>query len=290
MKKVAIVSCDKWIDKLEEDKNLLKELSNLNIEAKIVSWQKELEKYDMLILRSVWGYQNEYEKFVDWLELLKTKKISILNDVDMIENNIKKNIQFDILKKNNIDYIDTQFVENINNIELSDNQPYVIKPSISGSGENTYIVNCSNEVIPNKIDKKEILNTYKAILENKDCQLMIQPYIKEINNGEYSCIFVDGTLTHTMLRFPNIFHEKKRPYLIKDVPEQIISMAKKVESIEDFNGYLYMRVDMVMVDNQALVMEVELADPDLLTKYITDSYVKENVIKTLAKSIERRIR
>ena len=37
-------------------------------------------------------------------------------------------------------------------------------------------------------------------------------------------------------------------------------------------------------------MEVELTDPDLLTKYIDDSNVKSNVIKTFAKKIERRVR
>ena len=40
MKKVGIVSCDKWIDKLEEDNNLKNALINLGIDAKIISWQQ----------------------------------------------------------------------------------------------------------------------------------------------------------------------------------------------------------------------------------------------------------
>ena len=47
---------------------------------------------------------------------------------------------------------------------------------------------------------------------------------------------------------------------------------------------------MVLVNGKAKIMEVELADPDLLTKYIDDSNVKSNVIKTLAKKIERIVR
>ena len=93
-----------------------------------------------------------------------------------------------------------------------------------------------------------------------------------------------------MLRFPNIFHEKRRPYLVNDVPDSIIELAKVVEKIKDFNNYLYMRVDMVLVNDNAKIMEVELTDPDLLTKYIDDSIVKSNVIKTFAKKIERRVR
>ena len=175
---------------------------------------------------------------------------------------------------------------------MLDDKSNVFKPTISGSGENTYLVtNFSDKSIPNTIQKEDIVKVYNKILDdNSDCKIMLQPFISEINKGEYSCIFIDGKLTHTMLRFPNIFHEKRRPYLVNDVPDSIIELAKVVEKIKDFNNYLYMRVDMVLVNDNAKIMEVELADPDLLTKYIDDSNVKSDVIKTFAKKIERRIR
>lgn len=298
MKKVGIVSCDKWIDKLEEDNNLKSALLNLGIDAKIISWQQPLEEtYDLLVLKSVWGYQNYYKEFKKWLLYIKNNNIPLVNDVDMVLNNIMKDIQFDILRKNNVDFIDTIFLDqcelfNKDIFDMLDDKPYVFKPTISGSGENTYLVtNSSNIFIPNTIQKEDIVKIYKKMLDdNSDCKIMIQPFVSDINNGEYSCIFIDGKLTHTMLRFPNIFHEKRRPYLVNDVPDSILELAKVVERIKDFNNYLYMRVDMVLVNGKAKIMEVELADPDLLTKYIDDSNVKSNVIKTFAKKIERRVR
>ena len=298
MKKVAIVSCNKWIDKLEEDRNLKKELIKLGIGAKIISWQQPLEdQYDLLILKSVWGYQNYYNEFKKWLLDIKKNNITLVNNVDIIFDNIMKDIQFDILLKNNIEFINTFFLQqsdfyNKNILDILDDKLYVIKPTISGSGENTYLINNnSNIYIPNTIKKENILKIYKMILDNnEDCKIMIQPFISEINNGEYSCIFIDGKLTHTMLRFPNIFHKKKRPYLITEVPKSIINLAKNVEKIPEFNDYLYMRVDMVLVDGKAKIMEVELADPDFLTKYIDNQNVKSDVIKTFAKRIERRVR
>lgn len=175
--------------------------------------------------------------------------------------------------------------------ELLNGQPSVVKPTISGSGENTYLTNYQmNNNIPNMISSSDILMTFEPLLKkNLDCGIMFQPYISEINEGEYSCIFIDGELTHTMLRFPAIFHEKKRPYLISDVPKKILKLANKVQNIPEFSNYLYMRVDMVLVDNEAKIMEVELAEPDLLTKYIDDSQKQTEVIKTLAKKIEGRI-
>ena len=51
-----------------------------------------------------------------------------------------------------------------------------------------------------------------------------------------------------------------------------------------------MRVDMVIVNGKAKIMEVELTDPDFLTKYIDNSNVKLDIIKTFAKRIEGRVR
>ena len=298
MKKVGIVSCDKWIDKLEEDNNLKNALINLGIDAKIISWQQPLEeKYDLLVLKSVWGYQSYYKEFKNWLLYVRNNNIPLVNSVDMILNNIMKDIQFNILRKNNVDFIDTIFLDqsdllNRNMFEMLDDKSYVFKPTISGSGDNTYLVTNSNDkFVPNTIKKEDAVIIYNKILDdNSDCKIMIQPFISEINNGEYSCIFIDGKLTHTMLRFPNIFHEKKKPYLVNNVPDNIIRLARVVERINEFNDYLYMRVDMVLVSGKAKIMEVELADPDLLTKYIDDVNVKSNAIKIFAKKIERRVR
>ena len=111
MKKVAIVSCDKWINRLEEDNNLKNALINLGIDTSIISWQQPLcEDYDLLILKSVWGYQNFYNEFKEWLIYIKSNNIPLVNDVDMILNNIMKDRQFDILRRNNIDFIDTIFL------------------------------------------------------------------------------------------------------------------------------------------------------------------------------------
>ena len=100
MKKIGIVSCDMWIDKLEEDNNLKNALINLGIDAKITPWQQPLEEvYDLLVLISVWGYQNFYKEFKKWLLYVKNNNIPLVNGVDMVINNIMKDIQFNILEK-----------------------------------------------------------------------------------------------------------------------------------------------------------------------------------------------
>ena len=63
------------------------------------------------------------------------------------------------------------------------NKMYVIKPTISGSGDNTYLVNPSTDMdIPNTVKIEEVIGIYRPMLEsNNDCRIMIQPFISEIN-------------------------------------------------------------------------------------------------------------
>lgn len=300
MYKIGIVSCDKWINKIVEDNLLKNELINRGMDADIISWQQPLKSdYDILILRSVWGYQNEYEQFKKWLMSLKKENVKIVNDVDLIVNNIDKYKQFQILKNNNVSVVNTVFLEEIqrnemtlDNISEIDSDLCVIKPSISGSGDNTYVFSKRNSLIeiPNSINTKEIYEKMHHLLEiNNDCKIMVQPFVPEINNGEYSCIFIEGSLSHTMLRFPNIFHEKRKTYLVNNPPIEILNLAYAVEKISEFSGYLYMRVDIIIQDNVQKIMEVELAEPDLLTKYVDDDIIQKQIIKSLSTGIERRI-
>lgn len=301
MKKIGIVSCDNWIGKIKEDINLCNMLKLMGVDAKIISWQQPLtEDFDSLILRSVWGYQDDYLNFKKWLLNIKKRGINLFNNPDIILANILKDKQFEILQKNNIPCIKTQYLDSFSFcydnlrqiVKTSFNSCItVIKPTISGSGNNTFVINPTEEHIDltNIITVSEAIEIFGNLLnENPKCKVMLQPYMPEINLGEYSCVFIDGILTHTMMRFPNVFHGKKRTCLVSDVPLEILNLAQTIEKITSFQGYLYMRVDMILSNGNAKIMEVELAEPDLLTKYIEDKNKQSDVIKTLARRLERR--
>lgn len=290
MKNVGIISCDKWMNKITEDLLLKQELMNNNINVEIISWEDmtiDYSKFDCLILRSAWGYQDKYLEFKEWLQMIKNKNILLLNYPDIITNNIQKNKQFNILKKNNIPFINTSFVYNEADLleRLALNPLTVIKPIISGSGKNTYLINQKD-----LSNLRNILNGLKNIFIQNDNGIMIQSYFNGIENGEYACIFIDGINTHNMLRFPGVFSEKKRPIYLSSVPNCVKKIANDVSKLEEFSGYLYMRVDIVLQNGNPIIMEVELAEPDLLFKYIENDSVRNQGIKLLSKSIVRRIK
>lgn len=288
MKKIGIVSCDKWKNKIKEDLLLQKALIKNGIDAEIISWQNNkinYDKYNCLILRSVWGYQDCYEKFKEWLLFVKANNITIFNDVNIILDNIRKDVQFEILKKHCISYIPTTIIRDSIDWNKLDfyGQKIVVKPIISGSGNNTYQFDLKEEV-DEKIRKK-----YETIIQQSDNGLMIQPFVSGINNGEYSCVFIDGINTHNMLRFSGVLGEKKRAEYLTTVPKSVLDLATQVSNIPEFSGYLYARIDIVLENNRPYIMEVELTEPDLLIKYISDEEIQGQVLNRLVKKVERRI-
>lgn len=274
MKRVGIVSNNKYQNKIIEDMNLKSALEEEGIIAEIISWENqnnEYDKYNCLVIRSIWGYQNDYSKFKKWLQLMKENNIAIYNSIDMIKQNIVKDKQFEILDKNGIAHIETIFQKGfIDSSKIGENQ--IIKPIISGSGNNTY-----------KSNQYDLLKL-EMIVRKEDNGIMIQPYEKSIENGEFSIVFIDKENTHNMIRYPGIFYKKQKPYELKSVPDNVLKLAKKVMSIPDYNDALYMRVDIVD-EKEPKVMEVELTEPDLLTRYISSN----EPIRKLSKGIKRRI-
>ena len=113
-KKVAIVSCDKWVGKVKEDELLKFELNKLLVDVDIISWQDktvDYSKYDAVVIRSLWGYQDYIEEFMEYLDKLKKDKVKVFNNVEILKDNLNKYEQFKILDKYEIPHIKTFFLK-----------------------------------------------------------------------------------------------------------------------------------------------------------------------------------
>ena len=73
MKKVALVSSKKWCCRILGDIALQEELCRIGIEAQIVSWEDSIDwtMFDLVLLRSPWGYYEHYSELCTWLGDLK---------------------------------------------------------------------------------------------------------------------------------------------------------------------------------------------------------------------------
>lgn len=265
-KKLDIVSSRKYKNKRKEDLMLQKYLLKAGYHSKIVAWEDH-ESTGNCIIRSVWGYHNNSKGFIKYLEENKT-----INTKDIILNNMDKKKQYEILIDNKINTIKTLFINDISEYKYQD-EKVVIKPVISASGNNTYIV-----------EKEEDLKKLNGINN-----LMVQQYISGIKEGETSVIVIDKNIMYGIKRFPGVFTEyKKEEFIPLDkLNQDIIDTVNKIIKIEDYKDAVFMRIDFVKDNDKYLVMEVELVDPDLFIETIPDKNEREKVYKKFVASINK---
>jgi glutathione synthase/RimK-type ligase-like ATP-grasp enzyme len=262
-KRIIIASSNKYVNRVKEDINLCYYLLKNGIYSEIKDW-KNISNDENIIIRSVWGYQNEID---DFNEFLANRKGITINSVDILNKNISKKEQYEIFKKYNISCIDTQFVYDIKDIDIKEKS--VIKPIISASGNNTYIVNSNDDI------KEDLSRGY-----------MVQPYIEEINNGEYSIILFDKELLYGIRRYPGIFTNRQSVEYISDIDDNIKSIINDINKIDEYNDYVFMRVD--IVDNK--VIEIELLDPQLFIETIPDKSKRIDIYIKLVNCIKDKLK
>ena len=266
-KEIIIASSDKYVNRVKEDINLCYYLMKDGINSKIMSY-KDIKCSSNVIIRSVWGYQDDLDDFNNFI----THREGItINDVSLIEKNISKEEQYKLFKKYDINCIDTEFIYDKKDISIKNKS--VLKPIISASGNNTYIINDIEDV--DKI--KDINKGY-----------MLQPFIEDINNGEYSLILFNKELMYGIKRFPGIFTNRQSvEYINKEsLDSNIIDVLNKVNNIIEYNNYCFMRVD--IVDNK--VLELELIDPQLFIETIPDKNMRIDIYKRLVDCIKDKLK
>lgn len=313
-KKIAIISSKKFAGKIKEDLLLQDMFLNYGEKTDIVAWEDEnivWEDYQCAILRSAWGYHKQVNRFISFLEKLKKANIKIFNDKDIIVWNINKENQFSDLKKLGITFLPTYFFteksihieEKISKfISSQKTSHFVFKPIISGSGDNTFFVSLDNtKSMKNQLSIEEAKNKFKLMIATKEISGgMVQPYLPDIKDGEYSFIFIDSQLTHTAIRYPGIFLEKKEAVEINIslLPDEMVKFAYKCRDainiisnrFSNQSTPLYARYDIVNEKNNYFLMEVELAEPDLLIKTISSDKNRKAVVKKIVDSLLIRSR
>ena len=269
-KRIAIVSCDKWVGKVREDELLKFELNKLFVDVDIISWQDssiDYTKYDAVIIRSLWGYQDYIEEFIEYLDKLNKDKIKVFNDVEILKSNLNKYEQFKILDKYEIPHIKTFFLKKDELDKVSkiskEYEDLVVKPIISGSGNNTFII--SSKIKKNNIGVDEVNAKFENVLNDTNNYLMVQPFVKEIEDGEISVVLINNKVSHIVVRNTSIFNDKGSIMVLEldAMDDKMKSIVESCSKIKEYENALYMRVDLVKIDDNYKVMELELVEPQL---------------------------
>lgn len=283
--KIAIVSYKKQ-EKFtqgvtnDEDADLLRFLRKKGLNAFPTIWNDEnvdWKSFHVAIIKSPWDYHNHLPQFLNWLDTLEKLNIKVLNPVEIIKWNSHKKYLKDI-SNNGLPVIASEYLDKDSSFDsrffdLFGTDKLVVKPCVSAGAQNTITVNKSN--------LNERTQEIEQLLKTED--YIVQPFVEEIKNGEWSFLFFNGKYSHCTLKTP-----KKDDFRVQHYHGGSISYPTPTSiHIEQAGQYvkslpqstLYARVDGVILDNTFKLMELELIEPYLFLN--GDNNLLENYFQAL---------
>lgn len=273
MKKIAIVTYAENPSIQPDDLFFADVLKSRSIEISSVSWDDknaDWSDFDLVIIRSTWDYFKRENEFRLWLNDMENQKVNLMNPVSVIRENMEKSY----LKKfeqNGIQIIPTEWIqqdshENLSEILKRKNwNEVVVKPIVSAGSYETFVTS-TDEAENGQVQFENIL---------KNCGVMIQPFMKEIEDGEISMLFFNRKFSHAVIKKPKDGDFRVQPKFGSTISlyqpdEKLLKTARQIIEQVD-QPLLYARVDGVISNNQFLLMELELIEPMLFLSFDENS-------------------
>lgn len=283
MKHCAILTMDNLENYECYDELLDKPLADKGWQTELVSWRTPIvnwAKFDAVIIRSPWDYQDNATAFFKVLEAIKKSGTPLYNSLETVAWNIDK-IYLDGLSDEGVNIVPTLWEDSfapdklLGYFDHFNTDQIIIKPRISANADNTFWLKKSTV-----INEQEQLT--KAL---HDKNLMVQPFVESvITEGEFSVFYFDGEYSHAILKTP-----KESDFRVQEehggrigaiTPEAMLIAQSEstLLTITKLTGEmpLYARLDFVRVEENSkgqcfALMEAELIEPSLYFNYDSES-------------------
>ncbi len=278
--KLAFLSCDDLTSFVVDDNYLFDALAREWPELKydVLSWSDKnitWAQYDVAILRTTWDYTKNRELFLQTLDLIQKQGCRVFNSLKIIAWNSHKSYLRD-LQKLKVSIIESYFLdaETIDSLALKliEDQIYVLKPIVGASAEAIKV-----------LSKLDLLSAIAKLEKPEDW--FIQPFMKEVLDGERSIFFFNSKYSHACKKVPKLgdfrVQEEHGGLITSYSPSAVeIDFAASVLKVIDEN-LLYSRIDYLMTPNGPQLIELELIEPSLYFR--TNAQAASNFIKAIQK-------
>ncbi|MDJ1469373.1 ATP-grasp domain-containing protein [Xanthocytophaga flava] len=270
----------------DEIQDLLPFLQSKGIDIQYEIWDNpevDWTVYDVALLRMPWDYHQKFDEFKSWLDRIESLGIKLLNNYQIVRWNIDKHYLQQIADAG-YSVIPSVFLEKDWNGEVSslfdmlNSGQIIVKPCVSGGSRNTIKLQ--------KESAQEDATTIRELLANG--AYLAQPFMKEINEGEWSFTFFNGSYSHTILKKPKAGDFRVQQFFggtIERIDPEQAYIDKAASYLSAFAPKtLYARVDGLMVDGKFMLMELELVEPFLYLAYHPNA--PENFYQALKTQID----
>jgi glutathione synthase/RimK-type ligase-like ATP-grasp enzyme len=261
---VALITCSDRPHLSHSDTLLQSALAARDIEAGPLVWNDAAVDWSsplVGVIRSTWDYHLQRPAFLRWAQHVSQVQ-TLWNPLPILHWNTHKSYLYD-LEKWGVPIIPTRWVVQGASVDLAKLMQdhgwseVVIKPAVSADAYGTILIE-EGMAIEGQLYLDHMLSTH---------DMLIQPFFPAImSRGERSLIYIDGEITHAVVRPPVLSRKpvpeppKKALIALQDEDQQL---ARKVIAALP-SPVLYARIDLVDdMDGKACVMEIELVEPEL---------------------------
>ena len=273
--RVALASCARYPDQLDEGPLVLGALEERGVEARTAVWSDpgvDWAAFDLVVANGTWDNIHRVAEFLGWVDGLAAAGVRLANAPAILRWNLDKRYLRD-LEAAGVPTVPTSWVGPDGDGDGFDRSApvlpqveIVVKPSVSGGGYRTARY---------EAHEHDAARAHIAELVDAGRTAMVQPYQPAVDTeGEVGLVFLGGAFSHAIHKEPMI----RRGVGASDslIANQVVTGAtptggqlavarRAVAAAERLLGpTTYARVDVVRgADGEPAVLELELLDPML---------------------------
>jgi glutathione synthase/RimK-type ligase-like ATP-grasp enzyme len=263
----AFITMDSMEGFVCDDDLAIPALKELGWDVEKISWRArgtDWTRYGIVVIRSPWDYPTDAPRFLALLDEIEASGTPLLNPPELVRWNLHKSY-LKWLEERNVSVVPTRWLDKPRQADILvlfdeyGSDKMVIKPAVGANAQHAHVL--YKETLEQ--DWPEI----ELVFEHR--QAMVQPFRAAIQSeGEYSLMFVDGEISHTIRKTPkpgDFRSQEEHGADIALVEPEALLVKRASEAVWALSVRpLYGRADMIRnPDGDFEIMELELVEPSM---------------------------
>lgn len=274
MSRLAYVTAENFASLYEDDLPSVAAVQSLGHTVTPVLWRTatraELDGYDAVVVRTPWDWFQHRDEFRAFLDLLGTTRAAVFNPPAVLKAFADKTY-LPRLEALGVPVVPTVVLrpDELSRVATTMDERHwatgVLKPAFTAGA--------FDAVRFSRTDVEQALVTLARLPAHE--HWLLQPFLPDITEGEWSFIFFDGTFSHAVKKRP-----KSGDWRVQELhggtsfsaqaPPQLIEQANRILSLSAPDT-LYARVDGVLVEQKLHLMELEVVEPELFFRFAPEA-------------------
>ncbi|NNE09957.1 MAG: hypothetical protein HKN20_15460 [Gemmatimonadetes bacterium] len=286
MATIALVTYRELPDWQEDEQLLAEELESRGHEVHATIWddaEVEWRACDLVIIRSTWDYDARADEFLQWCERV-ARAAPLWNELAIIRWNTHKKYLRE-LASHGVPIVTSHYAARGSTLDLArflEERGWdraVLKRAVGAGARDSLRIRGAE-------DHADAQRVYDKLAREGD--VIVQPFLETIaTEGEISIICIDGEPSHALRKIPKPGDwRSQEEFDAHHTPHEITPAERRLcaKILGNVDGdLLYARVDLVMEDGEARLIELELIEPALYLQY------GDGAVERFADAIEQKL-